>query len=117
MIGYGGGDRAPGRSPRQVRCVGQVRSARRPPELVIANGRRAVLVRIASVTMSPTSDSQSRPAVAAALVGARDRLRSTVPICVPRIGASCGVQVVDLAWMAGSGVTPIVHGLWKSAVL
>ena len=40
-----------------------------------------------------------------------------LPICVPRIGASWAFSSSIFAWIAGSGVTPMFHGLWKSAVL
>ena len=36
---------------------------------------------------------------------------------VPRIGASWALRSSIRAWIAGSGVTPMSHGLWKSAVL
>ncbi len=37
VIGYGGGENDGQKSPAQVRALGHVRSARRPPEFVIAN--------------------------------------------------------------------------------
>ena len=52
-----------------------------------------------------------------ARVGARDRRGSTSPICVLKIGASSAFSSSIFAWIAGSGVTPMSHGLWKSAVL
>ena len=43
--------------------------------------------------------------------------RSARPISVLRIGASWALSSSIRAWMAGSGVTPMVHGWWKSAVV
>ncbi len=40
-----------------------------------------------------------------------------LPITVLKIGASCALSWSMRAWIAGSGVTPIVHGRWKLAVL
>ena len=81
MIGNGGGVYAGQKSPARS-VVGQVSASRRPPEFVIANWTPIALyvVRIASVTTLPTSDSQSRPSASPALVGARDRPSSTLPI-------------------------------------
>src|ERR671934_258847 len=61
-MGYGGGVYA-GQKSLGLSVVGQVRSARRPPEFVIANWTPigAYFVRIASVTTLPTSDSHVRP--------------------------------------------------------
>src|SRR6185312_11322577 len=59
VIGYGGGVNAEHVSPA-TSTVGHVRSARRPPEFVIAKSV-VYVVRIASVVTSPRSDSHSRP--------------------------------------------------------
>src|SRR5712691_4532100 len=63
VIGYGGGEYA-GQKSFGLSVVGHVRSARSPPELVIANWTPIELyfVRIESATTSPTNDSQVRPA-------------------------------------------------------
>src|SRR5262245_60009615 len=64
VIGNGGGVNDGQKSP--VRSIDwHVRSARRPPEFVIANctPMPEYVVRIASVTTLPTSDSHVRPAV------------------------------------------------------
>ena len=76
VIGNGGGVYAGQKSPA-MSTVGHVSRSRSPPELVIANWTPmpAYVVRIASVTTLPTSDSHVRPVRAAALVGARDGLR------------------------------------------
>ncbi len=37
-------------------------------------------------------------------------------VTVLKIGASRAFNASILAWIAGSGVTPTFHGLWKSAV-
>ncbi len=82
-----GGERieAGGQKSVALSAVGQVRSARRPPELVIAKSV-PYCWRIASVTTSPTSDSQARPSErpvsARAGVAARDgHVRARVPTC------------------------------------
>ena len=114
---YGGGVEA-GQSPVPPPAAGQVRRSRSPPEFVIANSIpiEEYAVRIASVVTSPTSDSQSRPSTRPQT---SERRISTVdsPILRPRIGLSWSFRSSTFAWIVGSGVTPMFHGLWKSAVL
>src|SRR4051812_16062966 len=88
VIGNGGGVYAGQKSPL-MSVTGQVRSARRPPEFVIANWTPvgAYLARIASVITLPTKDSQSRPS-ALPHWSERGITFVAVAICVPRIGAS-----------------------------
>src|SRR5262245_20914753 len=64
VIGNGGVEPPDGQNA-DAPASGHVSAARRPPEFVIANSTPvgAYLVRIASVTTSPTRDSQSRPSV------------------------------------------------------
>src|SRR5215216_3492584 len=114
VIRYGGGVDG-GQKPVPPPTAGQVSRSRRPPELVTAKSALYVL-RMASVTASPTSDSHSRPS---ARPQTSERRISTLelPITVPRIGVSCAVRSLIRAWIAGSGVTPMTQGLWKSAVL
>ena len=114
VIGYGGGVKA-GQKSLGLSVAGHVRSARRPPELVIAKSVMYV-VRIASVTTLPTCDSQIRPS-GVPQESARGTATVELPITVLKIGASCALRSSIRAWIAGSGVTPMVHGLWKSAVL
>src|SRR6266540_42130 len=104
LIGYGGGVYG-GQKSDGLSVVGQVRSARRPPEFVIAKSTPYV-VRIASAVTLPTSDSHVRPAV---LPQASVRGMKTVelPITTLRIGASCALRSLIRAWMAGSAVIPI----------
>src|SRR6266511_1920931 len=89
VIGYGGGVYG-GQKSDGLSVVGQVRSARRPPEFVIAKSTPYV-VRIASAVTLPTSDSHVRPAV---LPQASVRGMKTVelPITTLRIGASCALR-------------------------
>ena len=98
--------------------AGHVRASRSPPEFVIANSTPIELyfARIASVVTSPTSDSHSLPSTRPTDVGAgisTDRR----PDHLSEDRLQLRVERVDPAWIAGSGVTPMVHGLWKSAVL
>ena len=115
MIGYGGGVNAGQKSPG-LSVAGHVRSARRPPEFVIA---KSVVVRRAHRVGHDVADERLARAGRPALpqVSARGIAPSTTPITVLKIGASCAFSSSIRAWIAGSGVTPIVHGLWKSAVL
>ena len=76
----------------------------------------AYVIRIASVTMLPTCDSHRRPS-ALPHASARGIGDGRVADHCAEDRRQLGVELVDPAWMAGSGVTPIVHGLWKSAVL
>src|SRR6266487_4652232 len=98
--------------------VGQVKSARKPPEFVSANWTpmELYLVRIASVTTLPTRDSHVRPLLVPHW-SARGIYLVEVPITVLRIGASCALSWSIRAWIVGSGVTPMSQGLWKSTVL
>src|SRR5512145_2860562 len=59
VIKYGGGVYG-GQKSLELSVVGHVRSARMPPELVMAKSVAAA-DRIASAVTSPTSDSHSRP--------------------------------------------------------
>jgi len=43
-------------------------------------------------------------------------IRVALPTSGFRIGASCAFRSLIIAWIAGSGVMPMFHGLWKSAV-
>src|SRR5262245_30158948 len=110
VIGNGGGVYAGQKSP-DVSVVGQVRSARNPPEFVIANSAPYV-VRSASVTTSPMSDSHVRP-IALPHASARGTNTVELPITVLKIGASWALRKSICAWIAGSGVMPMFHGLWK----
>ena len=113
VIGYGGGVNA-GQKSSGLSVVGQVRSARSPPEFVMAKSVLNV-VRIASVTMLPSSDSQSRPSTRPQ-ESDRGTTRLDEPIVRARIGRNAVLSASIRAWMAGSGVTPAFHGLWKSDV-
>ncbi len=119
VIGNGGGVYS-GQKSSGLSVVGHVRSARRPPELVIANwtpiGSAAYFVRIASVTTSPTSDSHVRPTLLPHW-SARGMYFVELPIVPARIGLSWLFRSSIRAWIVGSGVIPMSHGLWKSAVL
>src|SRR5512143_1087053 len=116
-IGYGGGVYG-GQKSLGLSVVGQVRSARRPPEFVSANSTPVgpYFARIESVVVFPTRDSQVRPADCPQ-ASARGMYRVAEPMTVPRMGASCAFRSSILAWIAGSGVTPMSHGLCQSAVL
>src|SRR5918996_2806683 len=113
VIFHGGGVKD-GQKPEPPPAGGHVNASRRPPALAMANSAPPAAL-MASVTALPTLDSQSRPS---ARPQESDRGISTVdsPITTPRIGASSAVSSSSSAWMAGSGVTPMFHGLWKSAV-
>src|SRR5262245_30584250 len=87
-IGNGGGVYA-GQKSLGLSVVGQVRSARRPPELVIANSTPIELyfARIASVVTLPTSDSHVRPCPLPH-ASVRGMNTAELPITMLRIGAS-----------------------------
>src|SRR5262245_31493278 len=107
VITHGGGTNDGQKSPLRS-GLGHVRSARRPPEVVIANptlsGGAAYAACIASVTMSPTSDSQVRPLLVPHW-SARGTAFVDDPIWVPRIGASWVLRASSFAWISWSGVT------------
>ena len=73
-------------------------------------------MRRASVVRSPISDSQRRPSLRPH-ESARGIVTVELPMTVLKIGASWALRSSIIAWMAGSGVTPMFHGLWKSAVV
>src|SRR5918999_1403413 len=112
-----GGWGAAGQKPGPPPAAGHVSASRSPPEFVIANWTPidAYVDRIASVTTLPTRDSHVRPAVLPHW-SVRGIAFVEFPITVPRIGWSSAFSSLILAWIAGSGVTPIAQGLWKSAV-
>ena len=87
-IGNGGGVNG-GQKSLGLSVVGQVRSARKPPELVMAKSTPMELyfVRIESVVTLPTSDSQVRPAPFPQ-ASARGMKRVELPMTVLKIGAS-----------------------------
>ncbi len=114
MIGYGGGVNA-GQKSLGLSVVGQVRSARSPPAFVIAKSV-AYVMRRASVVRSPMSDSQRRPSPRPH-ESARGIVTVDCPMTALRSGASSALRASIFAWMAASGVTPMFHGLWKSAVV
>src|SRR5262245_52493078 len=119
VIGNGGGVKA-GQKSLEVSVVGQVRASRSPPEFVIAKSIEGVAagkaVRIESVTTSPISDSHRRPSTRPQT---SDLGIATLesPTFTSSNGRRIAFNASTRAWIAGSGVTPIVHGLWKSAVL
>ena len=108
VIGYGGGVNAGQKSPG-LSTAGHVRSARRPPEFVIAKSVMYV-VRIASVTVFPIFDSHLRPS-GVPHESARGTVTVELPITVLKIGPSCVFRSLISAWIAGSAVTPIVPRL------
>jgi hypothetical protein len=114
VIFHGGGVKL-GQKPTPPPAGGHVRASRSPPEFVTAKSVPYV-VRMASVTALPTFDSQSLPSERP---HESERRTSTVdsPITVPRIGWSSAFSSSIRAWISGSAVTPMFHGLWKSAVL
>ena len=76
--------------------------------------------RIASVTRSPISDSHARPSIRpvdAAHASPRGMTTVDLPTSLLKIGASWLFRASIFAWIAAFGVTPMFHGLWKSAVL
>ena len=107
--GVAGGQKSP-----LMSGSGQVRSARSPPELVIAKSTPIGGVRRAHGVRHDIADEglTEPPVAVAALVGPAGSRLVESPIFVLRIGASWAVRSSISAWIAGSGVRPMSHGLW-----
>src|SRR5262245_6886423 len=109
VIRYGGAVNAGQKSPARS-VVGHVRSARSPPEFVMA---KSVLYvnRMASAVRSPISDSHNRPSPRPQ-ESARGMATLDSPITVLNIGANWALRVSITDWIAASGLTLISHGRW-----
>ncbi len=103
-----------GQKPVPPAAPEHVSASRRPPAFVIAKSV-PYADRIASVVAFPIRDSHRRPS---ARPHASERGTKTFeePMTVPRIGWTSAFSSSSRAWIVGSGVTPTVHGRWKSAV-
>ena len=108
VMGYGGGVNA-GQKSDGLSTMGQVRSARMPPEFMSAKSVPCVSRR-ASVITSPISDSHVRP-LEAPQESARGMRLDDVPTWVLKMGASALRYGVSIAMMPASGVTAATVGV------